>query len=508
MTVMRWPTPGMAGGVPLDTRFCVALNKAFPSIDMKITQVSLIPSEQATAAGRPALTPELLAASGARYSRNNEGLDAILAKIDPARMDRSVDTIFRLIDYGHQSIADMVPVAIFIDGISTWLAYHVWSLCPVAGGQESSTRYIQIDPASLISPEVLGIPPSRVSAWNTQMGLAFDAYRRALAGWETIGECHPERTAVPPALLRDESERARKAADRMKRNYRFDHARYYLPVAASTNMMLLMSARGWTRLCQHLCSHPLPEAQTLGDRLREELALSAPRLLKHACRRDGIAAGIQAEYDRLREAALAAGLPPSLRPDSAESACPPDVLLDVYPSPDDGDGFADDLQWHDNRYGWIGSRLQRTVVRCRWRAVAMAEIRDMNRHRTGSRHCPLIPVGFYAATEQIPTVGAGGGAAPGADLRALAATGRQLSAQAFEQVAAGDPTSIYTTLLGTQFAFERLTHADKFIYEAELRTGLGAHYRYATHYKDALACWYERYPETRGLILEGNAEPE
>ena len=36
----------------------------------------------------------------------------------------------------------------------------------------------------------------------------------------------------------------------------------------------------------------------------------------------------------------------------------------------------------------------------------------------------------------------------------------------------------------------------------------GAHYRYAKHLKDILALWYERYPATKGLILEGSAEPE
>ncbi len=97
---------------------------------MKVTQVAIRPSEASDKAGRPALTPELLAASGARYSRNNEGLDAILAKIDPSNLEKSVDSIFRMVDYGHQSIADMVPVAMFIDGVSIWLAYYLWTLCP------------------------------------------------------------------------------------------------------------------------------------------------------------------------------------------------------------------------------------------------------------------------------------------------------------------------------------------------------------------------------------------
>src|ERR1017187_400504 len=87
---------------------------------IQATQVSICPSEASKKAGRPALTPELLAASGARYSRNNEGLESILSKIDPNNLEKSVDSIFRMVDYGHQSIADMVPVALFIYGISIW----------------------------------------------------------------------------------------------------------------------------------------------------------------------------------------------------------------------------------------------------------------------------------------------------------------------------------------------------------------------------------------------------
>jgi hypothetical protein len=69
-------------------------------------------------------------------------------------------------------------------------------------------------------------------------------------------------------------------------------------------------------------------------------------------------------------------------------------------------------------------------------------------------------------------------------------------------------TYIYFTKLGTQYYFEHTTMADKFIYEMELRTGIGAHYKYAEHCRDILAKWFEKYPETKGLIFEGSAEPE
>ncbi len=476
---------------------------------MKVTQVSILPTDQARAAGRPALTPELLAASGARYSRNNEGLESILAKIDPENMDRAVDTIFRLIDYGHQSIADMAPVAMFIDRISIWLAFYVWSICPTAGGQESSTRYIQIAPDACIPPDRLGIPAIETKAWEAGMQAAFEAYRQALACWQTIGEASPASTAIPAPLLADSSDRARKTVARMQRNYRFDRARYYLPVAAATNMMMVMSARGWVRLCQHLCSHPLPEANLLGEAIHNELGLSAPRLLKHAQRQKGIANGMLREWCQLQEAARQTGLPPCLAPGSENPEAPTKASLQILPPPDvSPEAITDALRDHENRYGWTGSALQRTAIICRWEAMAMGEIRDLNRHRTGTRHCPLLPQGFYAAREQIPANLPEAAQNAATRLIQQETTGRDLTAQTWQHTADGHPSAVYWSLLGSQFVFERTTTADKFLYEAELRTGLGAHYRYAKHYRDALNPWYRAYPDSQPLVLEGTAEPE
>ena len=463
---------------------------------MKVTQVSLLPTAAARAAGRPALTPELLAATGARYSRSNDGLAAILAKIDPADPDRAVDSIFRMVDYGHQSIADMVPVALFMDGISLWLAYHVWSLCPTAGGQESSTRYLSLDASGLVPAEQLGITGEMSATWREGMTCAFDAYRASLEFWETVGARRPELTRIPRALREDPSDRARRQVARMERNYAFDRARYFLPVAASTNAMFLMSARGWVGLCQHLLSHPLPEPRQLGERIVEELQLCAPRLIRHAARQPSTETGIREEFRRLSESAARGPAPNGEHP-----ACP--SLACALPDGAHGADLAADLAHHPNRYAWVGEELRRVGVRFGWGAMAFAEIRDLNRHRTGNKHCPLRPKGFYAANDQLP---AGEGAATA--FGDLAAVGRAATAEAHRLLAAGDPAYVYRTLLGTQFPFEHLTTADKFIYEAELRTGAGAHYRYAEHLRETLALWYERFPTTRGLVLEGSAEPE
>lgn len=395
-----------------------------------------------------------------------------------------------MIDYGHASIGDLVPVALFIDGISMWLAYELFRISPTAGGQESSTRYIKLDEEGLLSAEELGIQDGE--AWGKRMGAAFSAYREALAFWEQVAVDQPERVRIPAGV----NERA---AARMRRNFAFDRARYFLPVAVQTNAMLVQSARAWVSVCQHLLSHPLPEANRCGERIREELGLSAPRLIKHARKLESMAGGLAQHDERLR-ASLEHSFDTSCLRDGAQPYDQePTALLQTLPAPGTLNPVAD-LAFHDNRYAYIGEGLKRMAVRFAWTAVAFAEIRDLNRHRTGTKYCPLVPVGFYYAADELPT--------PTSSYDALGAVGRDASVRALDSLKSGDPTYVYETLLGTQFPFEHTTTADKFLYEAELRTGTGAHYRYAKHLRDVLALWYERFPATRGLVIEGSAEPE
>lgn len=460
---------------------------------MKVIAVSICPTEAAQKAGRPALTPELLAASGARYSRNNEGLEAILSKIDPDNLDKSVDSIFKMIDYGHQSIADMAPIAMFIDELSILLAYLVWSWCPTAGGQESSTRYIKLDRAGLVDPSAFGLPDEDRDEWFNLMDQCFEAYGEALTFWERVGDENPELSRIPTALLNDPSEKAQKQVARMKRNYAFDRARYFLPVAAKTNMMLIMSARGWVQLCQNLLSHWLPEANTLGAKIREELALSAPRLVKHAERKESSVQGFLSEFE------LTVKMARETAPCDGEAECLAEI--DIYPPIGvTEDDLVEALRHHDNRYAFIGSAVCRTAVRFSWTAVAIAEIRDLNRHRTGQKHCPLVPLGFYSARDQLPT----GSAWP----VSLQQVGSQMIEQSRARVEAHRADYVAYIVLGSQFPFEHTTTLDKYVYEAELRTGTGAHYRYAAHLLDSLGGLRSLSPALTGQILAGSAEPE
>ena len=152
--------------------------------------------------------------------------------------------------------------------------------------------------------------------------------------------------------------------------------------------------------------------------------------------------------------------------------------------------MAEALRHRANRYGHQGTATRRMRVSFAWNNMALAELRDLNRHRTGHRYTPLIQAGFYLPPEiaHAPHQGL---------LDEQAALTRELMQR-------GSPAYVYSLLLGAQTPFEHSTHADKFIYEAELRTGMGAHFRYAEHLSAALREFTRQVPGGQRLGRRGH----
>ena len=450
---------------------------------MKIQYVSISPTTAAENEGCYALTPELLAATGARYSRNNEGLDAIVSKIDFSNTDKSVDGIFKMVDYGHASIADMAPIALFIDDITLYAAYFLWTLSPTAGGQECSTRYIKMDVSNTAKIDDIGINKEIEMQYNLYVSKSFNYYEQALVAWTKIGELFPELTKIPSKLLESTSDKDKKQVARMMRNFAFDRARVYLPVSTLTGVMMIQSARAWANISAHLQSHNLKELNFIGKEIEEKLKIGAPRLVKHCKSTDAIKSFYNREfeiwntdYDLFQGTNLYA----------------PQMTVNKS-----------DLDFRTNRYSPFSSNLSRIPVKVSWSNMSFGEIRDLNRHRTGNKYCPFIPKGFYDATDELPEIDSEFCSV----IKNLASEFENTTWDT-QNLMKTNPEYVYFTSLGHQYLFEHTTTADKFLYEMELRTGVGAHYKYAEHCHQALELWYKKYPNTKGIIFEGSAEPE
>jgi len=70
------------------------------------------------------------------------------------------------------------------------------------------------------------------------------------------------------------------------------------------------------------------------------------------------------------------------------------------------------------------------------------------------------------------------------------------------------PDYVYFTSLGHQYLFEHTTTADKVLYDEIQGLVLALITEYAEHCHHALELWYQKYPQTKGIIFEGSAEPE
>lgn len=451
---------------------------------MKVTGLAIIPPKAAE--GNPRVTPELLASTLARYSRSNKGIEAILANVDWNDPDKSVDAIFKFVDYGHASISGMTGgIAIAIDGCSMLLAYKLFELAQLSDGQESSTRYIRLGVEALPDPEVVGIPASLRDEWRSCMQESFEVYHEVYEQLDQLGRERPELVRIP-------AHANEKVADRLRKNFALDRARYLIPFATRSNIALVMTARVWAQTIRQLDAFPSPEAHQCAALLRTELQKFAPRLVRHSTVDDASRAQSEFEVEFSRRWVCSNGVPTDRLPDEVfvkvEDSNP--TFLPHLQS------LAEAFSGKHNRYSVAGERVRRMMVRFAWNNIALAELRDLNRHRSGYRFTPLHPVGFYLPSEvSHPRI------APllernSALVRRIAEEGE------------GSAAHLYGYLLGVQTPFEHSTHADKFIYEVELRTGLGAHFRYAEHLAAVCEEFLRQVPEARPHVEIGTAEPE
>lgn len=452
---------------------------------MKVTGIAITPPP--SAADAPKATPELLASTLAKYSRSNEGIDTILGRVDWNNPDASVDAIFRFIDYGHASIGGLTGgIAMAVDDVSMYMAYKLFYFSQMCDGQESSTRYIEMTPKSLPDGSSLGLDTELAKEWDSLMTEAFERYQSEYKRLDDLATLHPELIRYPEGANE-------KVQTRIRKNYALDRARYFIPFATKTNIALVMSARMWALTIKQIEALPHPEAKELAQALRTQLAKFSPRLIKHAATDAAAEAQANQMTAHWTKAIVENGVPITNCPDKVA------VSIDnTYPdfmgaTQSFDEAFADKA----SRYSVAGEQLNRIFVRASWNSMPVAELRDLNRHRTGYRFSPMAPTGFYLPPEIDPT--------PHQDFLERYAAFVQKAVKSGPKAAAAWP---YMMMLGTQVGFEHGQMGDKFVYEVELRTGMGAHFRYAEMVGAAAEAFFEKMPQAREFVQIGEAQPE
>lgn len=416
---------------------------------MQVSHVPLRPSAAATADGVPALTPSEMAAVSARYSRSDEGLDAILGMV--SQDEDATSRIFRFIDYGHASVGDLAHIALFFDDIPMALAMLLFHLSPVAAGQECSTRYITWDKTRIAEPLLTGVAPSDYDQWLAAMDAQLALYEDQIALW----------TGVASQLELVDSKASPQKAARIRRNFVLDKTRWYLPLGMKTGCTLQQSVRQWVSVARTLKAHWMPGAQWLGQMICNQVARHVPEL--------GSSHLEPSEHDRISAAqewkhfwtgaSSAKGFSREPRQVTALAevyrANAQQALVNLYPIPETPQPAA--------RYDRHPDVLRLLPVGMTVLDAPIGVLRDLNRHRTGERLMQLAPTGWWCPTQH-------------------AATPSPLMSgeYAMERLQVGDASYLAWTTLGTQMAlWHHLTSAANAAYMIELRTSPDADPAYA-----------------------------
>jgi thymidylate synthase ThyX len=236
------------------------------------------------------LPEEVVAVLFAYYSRSRESLRTNLLRLiqdrdldlaGPAAADASDEEELAqarkkakefhekwVVGYGHASVAEHAVAHIAIEDVSI-VASKVIEDARLAAYTEKSTRYIPFSRRYYPATELQGEAGDLYRATVEQL---FDVYEALL----------PEVTA----RVAETADRSQFKTERGFQNscqaQACDALRYLLPAATHTNIGLTANARTLEHMISKLLSHPLPELQAVGERIRVEATKLIPTLIKYA----------------------------------------------------------------------------------------------------------------------------------------------------------------------------------------------------------------------------------
>jgi hypothetical protein len=445
------------------------------------------------------MSPEMVAAIFARYSRQGEGLNAILTQLENTPKDKFEESVWKFLDYGHASIGGLTgSIPTGIDNVSMLSPYLAFFLQPKQDGQETSTRYVEFKPEGLATPDSFGIPERFHDRWYETMLDGFDINKKLVGKLNKLAEESPELTRIDTSL-------PAKVQSRMRKNFGFDRARYTIPMAGLTNFGLVMTAREWAETIKYASSFDFPESRELGDALRENIAEVAPRLMKHSEPTERTQSYADKFLDRGVEYLLENGVNTGMVEDivSVETHIPKNTLH-ATSGRSLSEELAKNFDGKKTRYDYAKGLAEKIRISVSWNNMSLAEARDINRQRPCVKDTLLAPVGSYMPDICVDLMKNNG------ELFDQYSRFLDQRAELMDGIINSEAPRSYVgcLLLGDQTPFELHTSAAHFAYVTELRTSMGVHFRYDQHVRDAHQEVVEQIPELDSYIKLGTGEPE
>ncbi len=246
--------------------------------------------------------PEKVVAAAAKLCYSNAHIGDLLAGLTP---EKSREFVQRLAKMGHESPTEHVSFTFAIEGVSRSLLAQI-TRHRIASYSVQSQRYVRLDQFDYVTPPEVQNDPEALEAFQQAMAEENENYKRIAA---ILKEGHIRRLM---AQGMDEAAAAKKAE-----KLAIEDARFVLPNACDTKMVVTMNARSLQNFFRHRCCNRAQwEIRELADQMLRLVypiapalfAMSGPGCVKGGCPEGTMSCGEMAamrdKYAQLKKEAL------------------------------------------------------------------------------------------------------------------------------------------------------------------------------------------------------------
>lgn len=212
--------------------------------------------------------PEKYVATAAKLCYANSDVDTLLDGLTDEKIESFVNMLASI---GHESPLEHVSFTFAIEGISRACS-HQLVRHRIASYSQQSQRYVSYDRFSYVTPPEIAADPEALAAFEEQMNLAAESYRKITA---ILEEKHLKNML--------ESGMDEKAAKRAAQKKAIEDARFVLPNACETKIIVTMNTRTLLHFFQlRCCNRAQWEIRAVADEMLRCVSKVAPNLFKNA----------------------------------------------------------------------------------------------------------------------------------------------------------------------------------------------------------------------------------
>lgn len=212
--------------------------------------------------------PEKIAATAAKLCYSSSDIGSLMEGLTDDKIESFIDM---LVSIGHESVMEHVSFTFGIEGISRACS-HQLVRHRIASYSQKSQRYVNENDFDFVTPPEIENSPEAKAEFDRMINEITKSYSKIA---DILTDSHKERFIAEGMDEKNASSKARKLAN--------EDARFILPNACETKIVVTMNVRSLFNFFRHRCCNRAQwEIRDVANEMLKLCLQVAPHIFKHA----------------------------------------------------------------------------------------------------------------------------------------------------------------------------------------------------------------------------------